>query len=282
MGSNFKLFIQGDRVLADPHLTDTKAIALAEQLRPLVGQAYQDPQLIRKMDAAALETTSYCSGRAQVFVGQMRDAALLSFVRTGQMEDVALYNLGISFFMLDAVRGEVASRLPPGGDAQSVHAYLDAEFYLQDELNLPTRHSRPEYANVSIVDAAVAREIGNAVKAKITQKEGCKVRDFLSAWAPWQEYLFALPKNQRDYEKMSQNFEIRLEKLEEAREIPDSPEAACNERDYLLDVEAIAAARADWIIQLTGQKTFEFWATHRAELLIDGGNMPRYFNRFRQ
>lgn len=282
LGAFFKAFIDGNRVLSDPGLTEAKAISLAEQLRPIVAQAYQDPELIRKMESCALETTGYCSGRAQIFVGQMRDAALLSFVRTGQMDDVALYNLGISFFMLDAVRTEVGRRSPPGGHAQNVHDYLDAEFYLQDELNLPTKHTRPEHVNVGFISAAVAREIGNAVKAKAYQNNGEKVRDFLSTWAPWQEYIAALPKNRADFELVSQNYEKALEQLQADRETPGTPAAALSEADYLLDIEAIAERRTDWIVQTIGQKTFEFWATHKAECLLDAGKMPKYFNRFKQ
>ena len=198
------------------------------------------------------------------------------------MDAVALYNLGISFFMKDAVHAEVGKRSPPGGHSQNVHDYLDAEFLLQDELNLPTKHARPDHVNIGFVNPRVARTIGDAVKAKAAENNGDKVREFLSTWAPWQEYMLALPKNRSEYEAMSQTFETALEKLQEARETEGTPAAACSEADYLLDVEAIAARRADWIIQTTAQKTFEFWATHKAEFLIDEGTMPQYFNRFRQ
>lgn len=70
----------------------------------------------------------------------MRDAALLSFVGTGQMEDVALYNLGISFFMLDTVRGEVASRLPAGGDAQ--RNFLSTSAPWQEDLSALPENQR--------------------------------------------------------------------------------------------------------------------------------------------
>jgi len=282
LGSFFKAFIRGNRVLTDPQLTGEKAAALAEQFRPILAQAYHDPELLRKMETCALETTGYCSGRAQVFVGQMRDAALLSFVKSGQIDDVTLYNVGISFFRLHAVRAEVGKRSPIGGHAQNVHDYLDAEYFLQEELNLPTQHSVPDHPNQGFVNRQVAREIGNAVKARMAKNNGASVIEFMSTWAPWQDYVSTLPENRGAYEAVSKTYEEALELLQADRETSGSNAAALTEKQYLGDVDALAGRRADWINQYTGQKTFEFLATHKAEFLIDGGTMPRYFNRFTQ
>ena len=281
LGVGLQMYVADRFVLGDPNLTDAKANALAERLRPIVAQCYQDNDLLWTVDRFANETMGYCTDRNETFIGQMRDAALISHLRSGRIDDVELYNIGVSFFKLDAVRAAVGRRSPEGGHAQNVHDYLDAEYGLQDSLGLPTRHPHPTYGHQGFISDAVLRDIEAEVKSALSENNGAKVMDFMSTWEPWRDYVVGLPENVRDYERMTETFHARLERLEDAREIKGSPIAALTQPQYEEEMNDAAGRLKDWTSQLVGQHTFAFLVNHRADFLIEGEAMPAYFNRFR-
>jgi hypothetical protein len=281
LGVGFQMFINDRWVLGDPDLTEEKAQALAERLRPIVAQCYQDSDLLWTVDGLANETLGYCTDKNETFIGQMRDAALISHLKNGNIDDVQLYNIGLSYFKLNAVRSAVGRRSPPGGHAQNVHDYVDAEFGLQETLGLPTRHPRPVYGRQGFITAEVLQDIEAEVKQKLSENNGAKVMEFMSTWEPWRKHVINLAENNEDYKKMTAIYHTRLEKLEAARERQGSPIAALTQPQYEEEMNAAAERLNDWTNQLVGQHTFAFLVNHRADFLIEGETMPRYFNRFR-
>lgn len=281
LGIGLQMYAVDRFALGNPSLTDVKANALAERLRPIVSQCYQDEDLLWTVDRLASETVGYCEDRNETFIGQMQDAAMISHLNRGRIDDVDLYNIGISYFKLNAVRAAVGRRSPEGGHAQNVHDYLDAEFGLQETLGLPTSHPHPTFGHQGFINEVVLRDIEAEVKVALSENNGARVMDFMSTWEPWKNHVVNLPEHVREYETMTATFHRRLEALETQRETPGSAIAALTQPQYEEQMNDVAGRLNDWTGQLVGQHTFAFLVNHRADFLIEGDAMPAYFNRFR-
>lgn len=277
-----RVLINGPKILGDPHISAQKLESLATRLRPVMAQAYADASVLKAIDDMACEASAFCGDRTEYFLGQMQDAALLSTLARGDVDDITLYNCGISFFKLDAVRTAVGKRCGLGTQDQNVHSYLDAEYYLQDELGLPTRHDAPVYPDQCLINRGIARQIGTEVRALTAMDDGDRVMQFMSTWGPWKEYLKKSPAHAEKFEKMMENYHALLEDAATQRAVPDSTIGRYTDKEYMDYANLILSRHEDWNAQLAGQISREFLLNHRAELLINTGAMPKYFQAFQQ
>jgi hypothetical protein len=277
-----RVLIRGPKILGDPHINAQKIESLATRLRPVMAQAYVDAGLLKVVDDMACEASAFCGDRTEYFIGHMQDAALLSTLARGNVDDITLYNCGIAFFKLDAVRTAVGKRCGIGTQNQNVHSYLDAEYYLQDELGLPTKHDTPVYPDQCLINRGIAREIGNEVRALTAADDGDHVMQFMSNWGPWKEHLKNAPQHAEKFEEMMKNYHALLEDATTQRENPESTIGQYTDKEYMDYANLILSRLEDWNAQLVGQLSREFLLNNRADLLINSGAMPKYFQSFQQ
>ena len=270
-------YIAREKVLRNPSMTDARLEALAERLRLIVAQAYHDPKLLLAIDRNALEFQGYCTDRTEFFMGQMESAVILSNLGRGELDETSLYNLGVSFCRLEELRAAVGRRTAGRIHRQNVHDYLEAQFHLQDELDLPIKNDQPHYPGQGIMTSAVIREIANEVKQRITDDDGEKVMQFMSTWEPWQAHLKTAPQHRSKYARLEENFQRMMEQALAEREDPESAMSVLTEPDFQEHANTIQAQLRSWETDFTGQLTREFLSNSRSNILIDGGTMPRYF-----
>ena len=287
------VLIEGYHVLnaaEDPRYRPRSAEVLndiAERLRPVIAEAYRDPELSRKIDQIANETMTNCDDRFDFFLSQMENAALLAHLSRGDIDDTVLYNHGIAFFMLDEIRaatGRLYSEIGvnPANQDHSVHDHLNAVYYLQDELHLPHRHARPVYINnrgITIVGPCEARRIGEIVRERATENDGQRAIQYMATWDPWVAHLKQQDALERfpQFKQVTDNFQKKLAKMEERREIAGSAVHQMDPIEYAAKLGDINARYHEWIIEVAADLTKKFLINHRADYLAEMGNLPVYF-----
>jgi hypothetical protein len=277
LSAGTRFLIEGPKILRDQYMTEQKFQTLAERLRPVMAQCHSDPALAAMVDDMAMEATSFCGDRTEYFIGRMQDMALLSTLSKGETDDLTLYNCGISFFKLDAVRAAVGERCNVGSQEQNVHNYLDAEYYLQDELGLPTHHATPGGPDQSHINRQIAAEIGKIVKALLAANDGDNVMQFMSTWGPWQEHLQKAHPDK--FERLNNDYHAILEKAIEDRENPDNPRSKGSHKEFVDYVNSIQRKREEWTGEVVGAMAREFLLNHRGGLRLDMGQMPECFRQ---
>ena len=277
MGDFFKAVIDGRYILGAANFSEERGNEVAERLRPIVAQCSRDVELRDAVDDLAGQALGRCGDGTQMFIGQMETLAILSAVKNGSMNGDDLYNLGVSFFKLDAVRTAVGRRTPPGLDMQNVHNTFNAEVGLQEELNLPTNHTTPFMPDMGFVNDTVLREISAEVKARLSANSGAEVLDYLSRWEPWQEFVMAQPEFAEDAQVLNGIFHRRLEKVERRWESRDT--APMTYEKYAEEINQISSQRTSMLGEFCGQRAGELLFNAKAAALIDRGHM---LERFRQ
>lgn len=277
--------VASDKILLNRNRTEENLSGIAERLRPVVADichqnASRQFGLSTEINELASDALGHCGDRADFVVGQMEDVALLGRLTRGQIDEVSLYNHGVSFFMLNQIRAETgreANRRRPGIHQQGVHDHLDAEFFLQDQLHLPHRVGQPQHRNVGFMTREIANGIGAKVRQAATANDGENVIQFMSTWNPWVQHLRRQPQHRADFERMTQNFHDALERLERDRNNPASPVNAMDEHEYGNAMGAIGRNREAWESDYVGQLSRTFLMNHRADYLANQGLLPRYF-----
>jgi len=273
-----RALIAGSKVLRNPDMNDQKLEQLAERLRPVMAQSYRDPELATFVNALATEARAFCGDRTEYYIGRMQDAARLSILTKGNPDDVTLYNAGIAFYKLDAVRDAVRVRCAEGGQHENVQSNLDAEYYLQEKLGLPTRHNRPNYyMGLGVMSEEMAEEIGCDVEESMAANDGDEVMSYMSKWGPWQEYLRKLPEHKDAFALLTSNYHEELEQAEVDRDQPESMTGKYSSQEYIDYCNSVLSSREEWDCQLVGQLTRQFLLNNRAEILLDSGVMPEVF-----
>jgi hypothetical protein len=248
----------------------------------------RDPELVREMGQIAADTLSDCRDRFDDFIGQLENAALLSRLNHGDIDEQTLWRYGISFFKLDTVRSEVGRlyrslNLPVG--TQDVHDHHNAVYYLQDELSLPTRHDEPIYIGarlVGIMTEARARAIGEKVRARAAENDGEHAFKFMATWGPWTKHLQHQDKHNHspEFQQFAQALDHFQELLEETtanRDIPGSVTNQLSKVEYEADLGTIMASKNEAEVHVAVHLSQQFLFDYRTNFLHDRGLLPDYF-----
>ncbi len=211
----------------------------------------------------------------------MEDTALLAQLSSGRMDGITLYNHGVAFFVLDEVREKVkhiVSEALDGAEAnQSSHDVLNAIYYLQDELHLPTRQQEPliPRAEHSIVSERIARDvIGPYVKQRAIEKDGQNVSRFLSTWRPWVTHL---DKHEPLSKAMTESFQRLMAETEEKQAARVALNIGMTEQEYVEHLNWKAVVHSSTKAELANGLAKELLFNWRAEFLALQGRLPPYF-----
>jgi hypothetical protein len=259
----------GRKLARNTYLTNTQLNDFTEKLQLVVSRCIAGSDEFKtQIDALALEAQVFCGDRTAYFIEQMHGMAILDLLTSGGItNDVLLFNLGVAFCKLDLVKNETCKNMATASNQhETIEDVLIAEYLLQDQLGLPVNHVRPINMGTGNITTEKANQIKEAVLAKLLQKDGVHVIDFLSEWEPWVKHVEGLEKNQPDFEYLHS---IYAENMEQALENPAFPEAVKIEiaGDYMDRHRA-------WKRELVGQKSREFLVNYRADCLLDSGSMP--------
>lgn len=257
---------------------------IAPRLRAIMAEAYLSDDLMGEIEVIANEAIPHCKDRTDVALGQMEDAALHArLVRGAVTDETTLYNYGVSFFMLNAVREEtrdlLKQRLAEGQiPRQEVHDIQNARYFLQETLHLPHRLQQPIVPNAmyGIVTQQIAEEyLLPRVTARALQHNGQNVMQFISNWQPWRRHL-----NERwpAMQEMSASFHRRLERTMELREVPDSPIARLSEVRYQEKIDQLRADKIRVESELADQLALELLFNRRGEYLVEHNLLTPYFS----
>lgn len=221
-----------------------------------------------QINTLALEAQVFCGDRTGYFIEQMHGMAILDVLTSeGVTDDVMLFNLGVAFCKLDLVKNETCKNMATAiNQNETVEDVLIAEYLLQGELGLPVNHVRPINMTTGNITPEKANQIKEAVLAKLLQKDGLHVIDFLSEWEPWAKYVEGLEKNRPDFECLQEAFADNLQKILDTPEIPEALQIESAEN--YMDQHRV------WKRELVGQKSREFLVNYRADYLLDCGSMP--------
>ncbi|EGF32762.1 hypothetical protein IMCC9480_1988 [Oxalobacteraceae bacterium IMCC9480] len=290
-----QMLIEGKHILrTGPHdgaqLSDAALSTIAERLRPVMAEMYRDPELVREIGRLATDTLGNCTDRFDDFAGQMENAALLSNLNRGAIDEKALWRYGISFFKLDVVRSEVGRlyrslNIPVGSQSQDVHDHHNAVYYLQDELNLPTRHDQPIYIGarlVGIMTEARARAIGEKVKARAAENDGEHAFNFMATWEPWKTHLQNRDEQDQspEFQQFTQvmnHFEKLLERTARNRDVVGSITNRLNPVEYDAELGTIMAGRNQSVTDACVHLSRKFLLNYRANYLHERDLLPDYF-----
>lgn len=272
----FRGYIQSDRGMNNPHIRADGLDSLGERLRPITVQMYRDPALNRLVDNLSTQYVGMCIDRAEYFLCQMEDAALLARLNTGEIDERVLYNIGISFFKLEELRSAIRRRMIGRDQSQNVHAFLDAEFFLQDELALPVKHDTPHYSGQSFMTREMASEISSEVVERLKVDDGGNVMHFMSKWEPWRGYVKANLAD--ELEENNGTFYKLLEAAENDRENPESVLSTFTAPDYKEYVDDISAARVRLEDAFIGQSAKTLLLNSRADYLAERNTLSAYFS----
>lgn len=208
----------------------------------------------------------------------MEKAALLSSLKNGEIDPTCLYNKGISLFWLDQVHAEVGRMTSEGIHRQNVHEFLDAEYFLQNEFDLPVKHDALQFPGQGLMNPERAQRIGERIKTLAAKNDFEKVREFMSTWEPWVDYMKSLPKHKESYEKYLEIYQDILEELQSDYEKPGSATNALCEKDYQEKLDATVAKRRTWEKEVTAELTRTFITNVRADYLMDYRGIPECLN----
>jgi hypothetical protein len=267
--------ISQNRTLAGPALAQ-----YIYKLRVIHAECTASIPLANELEPVAEEGSYFCGDRRTYFFEQIFIKCLLNHLSgSREIPPEDLFNLGVAFFKLELVRNETTRYLNEGRGRnieQNVHDYLDAEYFLQGRLGLPTCHRNPYFENIGNINLRVANEIGDRIETKLSENDGVGVIDYLSCWEPWSSLVLSEAQNAKDLDLISLTANTRLTHVEQNRENPRS-ELHTNDGEYLNKVNQIALQKKEITREYVGQKAREFLINQRANFLIEAGRMPDYF-----
>lgn len=267
-----------DRGISEQRLTSS-----ADRLRGVMAETYLTPHLYGEIEVIAREGLPHCDDRTDVAISQMECASLHArLLRGNETDEATLYNYGVSYFMLNAVREEteklLADRWAAGGQApQEVHDLQNAIYYLQDELHLPHRLEEPVIPDARdvIVTPDVAREdIGPRVRERAFSNNGQEVMTFLSNWAPWRTHL---DRTSVIVQNWNTSFHKIVEQTENRRGIPGSNIPA-EDGPFGEIMQQIGNDHRRTQTELANQLAVELVYNLRAEALFEQGKLQAYFD----
>ena len=169
----------------------------------------------------------------------------------------------------------------PAYQDQSVHDHLNAVYYLQDEFRLPHRHARPRYIedrSITIVTPREARRIKEIVRERAIASDGMRAINFMAAWDPWVTHLKAQDVHETfpQFGQIMDDFYALLAMTESRRLIDGSPEYRMDPVAYAAELGSIQAKLREWETEVAAELTKKFLLNHRADYLIEQGQMPAY------
>lgn len=256
---------------------------IAARRRVVMPEAYLSEDLMGEIDIIAQEALPHCHDRTDVAIAQMDDAALHArLIRGAVTDETTLYNYGVSFFMLNAVREETNQYLRERRAAgviprQEVHDGQNARFYLQEQLHLPHKMQRPIF--VTARDVLVTRRVAEdvilpRVTARAIEHDGQGVMQFVSNWAPWRRHLDAgWPAMQ----SMTASFHNLLTRTMAARDDPSSPIGRMSEVRYHEKIQQIQTDKVRAEAELANQLALELLFNRRGEFLVANNRLTNYF-----
>lgn len=270
-----------EKVLNNDDISEERVNGIADRMHPIMAQVYADPGLRTEVEILIAQAREYCHDRLELAIGEMEDAALLAHLSSGRIDEITLYNYGVAFFMLHEVREKtkqlIGEAMDGGESFQSSHDVLNAIYYLQDDLHLPTTLREPlvPLARNGIVSERTAIDvIGPYVKQRATEKDGQNVSRFLSEWRPWVTHL---EKNEPLTRKMTESFQVLMSKIEEKQEARVAQNMGMNEQDYVNLVNWEASVHTSTKAELANGIAKELLFNWRAEYLALQGRLPPYF-----
>lgn len=279
--SEMIMLISGDQFLESQRRNDENLVEIAEKLRPVVAEMYRDRTLSAAVADHVINTSERCTDGGDYDLRQIQDMALAAKISRGGMDDIALYNHGLSFFMLDQVEKETGREITRRyGDIsvrEALHDHMYAVLYLQDKLQFPNRQQDPRFQSAGFMTRAIAEEIGERVCRSAVEKGGEKFFDFMSKWDPWIAHLKRQPMFEPRFEKNAATFHKWLNKHEQNCDIAGSPENRMTEQQRINKVNTIREKYIEWDKDLVAQLTRDFLFNHRAFYLSYLNELPAYF-----
>lgn len=263
------------------HLPEAARNQIVKKLRLIAGEAYRDADLAMRLENLALDWGGLCGDRAEYILSQLHGEALLANLRRGNLDDVSLYNIGVSFFRLSVLHEEMIRRKPQIFRAhQSVHEFYEIEYRLQDRLQLPFKHDPQMFpGNSPNATPEFIEELAAAVQQRCSQNDGEAVIAFLAQWEPWDAVVRNDPKNREGIEALTGSFQEILDEYETNRQNPDKAESKHTEQQVLDFMNNVMQRRQEWNTEFLGQKAREFLVNHRACIVLDHGLSSSYLNR---
>lgn len=276
-----RLLVRDKLLKSVRHQSDAVRNHMAEKFRLIAGEAYHDQDLAMRLENIALDYLGYCGDKAEYIVSQLHGEALLSNLRRGNLDDVSLFNIGVSFFRLTALHEEIIKRKPQILQAkQSVHEFYEIEFHLQDRLQLPFKHVPQMFpGNAPNATPEFIEELAAAVEQRCSQNDGEAAIAFLAQWEPWGAVVRNDPKNREAIEDLNEVFQEILSTYEANRQAPEKAESKHNEHQIIDFMNNVMRRRQEWNTEYLGQKAREFLVNHRACIVLDQGLSSSYLNR---
>ncbi|MDH4395350.1 MAG: NEL-type E3 ubiquitin ligase domain-containing protein [Limnobacter sp.] len=276
------------RLITQPILTKDRTLdgeALNQyiyKLKVIHAECSNSSHLANELESLAADGAVFCGDRRSYFFEQIFIKCFLNHLaESREVPPDDLFNLGVAFFKLALVREETTKYLTEGRGRnieQNVHDYLDAEYFLQERLGLPTCHQAPTFNDIGNMNREVAARIGDRIEQRLSEKDGVEVIDYLSQWDPWAGHVLSQRQLADDIAKISEIAHKSLEDLEDNRTNPNS-EFHSNEGKYLEEANKIALQKKELTREFVGQKAREFLINQRTNFLIEAGRMPDYFLR---
>ena len=267
----------------DP-LPEERITEIAARLRPVMAEGYLSANLRGEIDIIAQDALPHCHDRTDVAIAHMDDAALHArLIRGAVTDETTLYNYGVSFFMLNAVKEETDQYLKERREAgviprQEVHDHQNARYYLQNKLHLPHRMQRP--IALSARDVLVNRRVAEdvilpRVTARAIEHNGQNVMRFVSNWAPWRRHL---DEGWPAMQGMSASFHKSVTTTMERRDVPNSDIANMTEVEYQEKIRQIQTDKVRAEDELADQLALELLFNRRGEFLVENNRLTAYFN----
>ena len=268
-------------VLDSAEISEDRVNDIANRMRPIMAQIYADPHLATEMEMLITQALTFCHDRLELAIGEMEDTALLAHLSAGRINEITLFNYGVAFFMLNDVREKVKQLIHEamdGGEAyQSSHDVLNAIYYLQDDLHLPTTQREPLVPRAvhGIVSERVAREvIGPYVKQRAIEKDGQNVWRFLSTWQPW---ITHVDRHEALAQEMTESFRKLMNDTEEKQAERVAAGRGMDDQQFLSRLNQLGKAHTSTKSELAFGIAKELLFNWRAEYLALQGRLPPYF-----
>lgn len=229
--------LSGRKFLQSPDRTEENMMKVANKLRPVVAEMYRDPVLSRAIADHAVDTMRRCIDGASFDLRQMQDMALAAKISRGGIDDIALYNHGLSFFMLNEVEKETSREITRHYGArearEALHAHMYAVFYLQNTFKFPHHQEDPRIPSATFMTREIAQEIGARVCQNAVKDDGASFFDYMSQWDPWIAHSKRQPMYETDFAGNSEDFQNYLAAHEANCAIPDSTEGRMTEQEKI-------------------------------------------------
>ena len=268
-------------VLDSAEISEDRVNDIANRMRPIMAQIYADPHLATEMEMLITQALTFCHDRLELAIGEMEDTALLAHLSAGRIDEITLFNYGVAFFMLNDVREKVNQLIHEamdGGEAyQSSHDVLNAIYYLQDDLHMPTAQREPLVPRAvhGIVSERVAREvIGPYVKQRAIEKDGQNVWRFLSTWQPW---ITHLDRHEPWAKEMTKSFGKLMNDTEEKQAERVAAGRGMDDQQFLSRLNQLGKAHTSTKSEFAFGIAKELLFNWRAEYLALQGRLPPYF-----